>query len=174
MADRTDRPDGQDEGGYYRFDDPDGRLTQPPPESTVPTPARPQPAAEEPPARFKRQTPAKVKPIAPERPGRPWGLAVGSVVYALVSASLAGFLPVGTRVAGHVLFWLVIAVSLLVSLQRERANEWDPAPRWPWAVSLIGATLTVELLVALFAPSAIIIGSVVVLSAGLLILLMLG
>lgn len=176
-TDVTDRPERlDDEGGYY-FDHAAHRRLAGPSEPEAATPetgAEPEESAPEPLERFKRATPARLKTIRPERPRGRWGLAVWTVLYVLLSASAAGYLSVGARLGGHALFWAAIAVALLVSVRRERGNGWEPASRWPWAVALIGGTLAVELIVAALSPLTVVIGSAVILSAGLLVLLMLG
>ncbi|TDQ45603.1 transcriptional regulator [Actinorugispora endophytica] len=178
----TDRPDHrpeeqQDEGGYYFAEEPQGRLADPDGEEASETPREPDELQEPDPElreNFRRTTPARLKTIRPERPKGNWGLVVWTALYVMISASAAASLPVGARMAGHVLFWLALGAGTLVTIQRERANDWEPAPRWPWAVALITGTLAVELLVATVSPLLIVAGSAAVMSVGLVILLMLG
>jgi len=168
----TDRPEQHEEGGYYFADEaprPRGVPSDEEPSEAPREPAPPTPARD-----FRRTTPAKLKTIRPERPKGRWGLISGTGLYVMCSAGSADYLPVSVRLVGHVLFWLALGAALLVTLQRERAHGWDPAPRWPWAAALVCGTLAVEVLVAAVSSPVVIVGSAVVLSVVVLILLMLG
>ncbi|MEY9213862.1 transcriptional regulator [Thermobifida halotolerans] len=167
----TDRSEQHDEGGYYFVDDTSENVADP---STEAASAEPEPPAAEPERSFRRTTPAQLKSIRPERPKGYWGLVSGTGLYVVASAGSAAYLPVGVRLTGHAVFWLALGAALLATVHRERTHGWEPGPRWPWAAALVCGTLAVEVLVAAVSPLWIIIGSAVVLSVVVLILLMLG
>jgi hypothetical protein len=167
----TDRPKQYEEGGYYPAEDPSPRAEESSATESTTVPHEPAP---EPGQEFRRTTPARVKTIRPERPQGRWGLISGTTLYVMCSAGSADYLPVSVRLTGHVLFWLALGIALLITLYRERLYDWDPAPRWPWAAALICGTLAVEVLAAAVSSLTVIIGSAVVLSVVVLILLMVG
>ncbi|GAB3484139.1 hypothetical protein [Nocardiopsis coralliicola] len=180
-ADGTEFPaSGPSRGGYHAPDP--GLLygtrperTGPPGEPAEPVPAQtgpqgPVPAGEP----FRRTTPARRKEI-PALPGGGRGrLAAGTALFVMVIGSTAGVLPPGLRAAAHLLFWAAVAAAALIALHRERANGWEPGPRWVWPAAAFGGSLLTEALIAVLGPAVIAAASVVVGGVFLLIVLLFG
>ncbi|MFV2196519.1 hypothetical protein [Nocardiopsis sp. LOL_012] len=172
-----------DTGGYQRPEEPDrGGGYEPPGADPPEVPAE---AAEEPSEkrtdgrgpiaseRFRRTTPARRRPIPPRRSGGHWRLLFGTVVYVMVVGGMADYTEPGTRALGHLVFWSLIGLALLVAVVREERHGWEPAPRWPWMAAALGGASAVEVLVPLTGSPAVIVGSLILLGLGLFVVMLL-
>ncbi len=88
--------------------------------------------------------------------------------------SWADYIEEVTRAYWHLTFWGLIGVAAVVTAYRERRNDWEPTPRWPWVAAALGGSLAAELLIATVGSPMVMIGSVIVLGLGLFLVLMFG
>lgn len=124
--------------------------------------------------RFRRTTPARRRSIPARRAAGHWRLLGGTVLYVMAVGGSADYTEPGVRVLGHLVFWALVVLGLLVALGRERRHGWAPGPRWPWAAAALGGTLLVEVLVLAVGSPAIIVGSVIALGLFLFVLMLVG
>ncbi|GAA2011094.1 hypothetical protein GCM10009799_44120 [Nocardiopsis rhodophaea] len=161
-------PEGEAAGGYHLPD-----------ESAEPTPSAGRAEAEdaEPPLaaeRFRRATPARRKAIPVEPTRHHWRLVTATVLFVMFLGSWADYIEEVTRAFWHLAFWGLIGVAAVITAYRERRNDWEPTPRWPWAAAALGGSLGAELLIATVGSPTVMIGSVIVLGLGLFLVLMFG
>ena len=151
-------------GGYVP-QNPESEPERPPKSTVEPTrePEEDRPVAE----RFRRTTPA--------RRGRGhWRLLAGTVAYVMVVGGMADYVEPRTRAGAHLIFWVLILLALLVTLWRERRHGWTSRARWPFLVGAIGGAVAVEALVLLFGSPTIIVGSIILLTLVLFVLMLAG
>lgn len=158
-------------GGYVP-QNPESEPERPPKSTVEPTrePEEDRPVAE----RFRRTTPARRLAIPARRGRGHWRLLAGTVAYVMVVGGMADYVEPRTRAVAHLSFWVLILLALLVTLWRERRHGWTSRARWPFLVGAIGGAVAVEALVLLFGSPTIIVGSIILLTLVLFVLMLAG